>query len=120
MYTLPNDFDVSIFNGRILELVCFAQYSVSLHFNDNLFITVEGKLEYQRSSRHGTGNVDINAPIFESGLRSLLGRSVSEAKAFEDGTLELTFINGATVNILGDNGPYESYHLNFNGRVITV
>jgi hypothetical protein len=120
MYPIPDDFDISIFTSRTLEMVCFAQFSVTLHFNDNLFLTVEGKFEHQRAMGQLSGPVAMNSPMFESGLRSLLGRNVSKTDALDDGTLQLTFVTGDILNIFGDNGPYESYHIHSGKRVITV
>jgi hypothetical protein len=46
MHGLPKDFDGSFLVGCTLELVCFAEYQVNLHFGDKSCISIFSAYAY--------------------------------------------------------------------------
>ncbi len=113
MYGLPKDFDASFLIGRTLEQVCFSQNQVSLHFDDNITLTIESAFAYK------TQQV-VNVPVHESNLMELLGASASMAHGAENGTLSLTFDNGQSLKVYDTTKLYESYTITYRGKVIIV
>jgi hypothetical protein len=118
MYGLPKNFDLTTLKGRHLELICFAAYSVYLHFENHLLITVVGAFRHIMAGEV-VGDPG-RFPLSESRLMRLLTHEVKEIQGQTDGTLHLTFSNGDTLVIFGDNGPYESYHIKHGDKEFTV
>ena len=116
MHGLPPDFDPSVFVGRELEQVCFTVNTVSLAFDDDIMITLEGAFVVRAASG---GEVKQSPPIESSGITALLGQRVSVASASE-GTLLLQFEGGGSVACLDESPEYESYHIVLRQREIHV
>lgn len=106
MYGLPKDFDGSFLVGRTLEMVCFSQNQVYLHFDDDIIITVERALSYN------TAQV-VDVPVQDSSLMGLVGSAVSVVQGGTDGTLSLPFDNGQTVKVYDTSKQYESYSISY-------
>lgn len=113
MYGLPEDFDASFLVGLTLEMVCFAQYQVYLHFNEKAMITIMGTFSYKTDSI-------ISTPVLDSNLMELTGCAVLNANGTTDGTLSLLFDNGQTLRIYDANKQYESYTVAFRGKEIVI
>jgi hypothetical protein len=115
MYGLPRDFDASFLVGREVEVVCFAQYNVYLHFDGKISITIESAFSYKTDQV-----VDVQVPLKESNLTELPGASVVAARGDEDGTLTLVFNNGQTLKVYEDDKHYECYHIAHGEKEIHV
>ncbi|MHC4525129.1 MAG: DUF6188 family protein [Planctomycetota bacterium] len=113
MYGLPKDFDGTFLVGRTLEMVCFAQYQVFLHFDPEITITIESSFSYQSDQM-------ISVPVKKSDLMNLLGISVKEVQGDKNGTLSLTFTNGEILKIYDNSEQYESYRIAYKGTEIIV
>lgn len=118
MYSLPKDFDLLELKGRTLQMICFAQHSLYLHFDTNLLITIEGSFQHFGARADFAGKQSL--PIKSSALLTLIGCQIVESAGEADGTLTLRFTDTESLVIYGDNGPYESYHIKFGEREITV
>jgi hypothetical protein len=116
MYGLPPDFDGSFFVGRKLEMICVNANQIYLHFNQQLTVTIESSLTYQR----GDTATIINVPLSKCDLVALLEHSVTQASAGKEGKLTLKFDNGDTVQCLDDRPNYESYRIRNGDREIIV
>lgn len=118
MYGLPKDFDGGFFLGSALEQICVSANTMSLHFNRDIMVTVEG--DY--SCREIAGSTAIKAnrvPAFNADLTRLLEQIITDVAGSTDGTLELTFANGYRLAIY-DTPQYEAYHIKHREHVITV
>ncbi len=113
MYGLPKDFDGSFLVGHVLELVCFSQNTMSLHFDGDITITIESAFSYN------TDQV-VDVPVQQSNLMELLGSSVSTAQGDENGTLSLVFHNRQTLKVYDTTKQYESFTINYEGNRIIV
>ncbi|MBL7214500.1 MAG: hypothetical protein ISS71_02345 [Phycisphaerae bacterium] len=113
MYGLPVNFDGALLIGQIREMVCFVQYQIYLHFDEEITITIEGSFSYQSEG-------DISMPVRESDPMKLLGISISEVRGDTNGTLNLTFSNGETLKIYDDSQQYDSYRITYNDNDIIV
>jgi hypothetical protein len=113
MYGLPKDFDGSMLVGRVLEMVCFNKNQVYLHFDGKTSIMIESAFSYDSDQI-------LELPIKESSIMVLLEASVLEAKGDNNGTLSLVFSNGQTVKVYDTSKKYESYSINYGGKVIIV
>ena len=118
MYGLPQDFDFSIFSGRVLEQVCFREYQIALLFDQDVSVTVEGT--FAHLAPDGTrqpGTTEF--PVVASSAMALVGRRISVAKGTGDGTLSLLFDNGEQF-VCYDTPGYESYHVVVRGKTTIV
>ena len=113
MYGLPKDFNGDFFIGQILEMVCFNENQVYLHFGCEITVTIESAFSYQNDKI-------VSIPVRESDLMKMLGLSVSKAEGEKDGTLSLTFSNGETLKIYDISKQYESYSITYKGNRIIV
>jgi hypothetical protein len=66
MYPLPEDFDPVQLKDRTLQMICFAQHSLYLHFDSGLLITVEGSFQHRGAPENFTGNQSF--PLSRSAL----------------------------------------------------
>jgi len=115
MYDLPEGTRLDFLKDRELELLCFGPYAVTLHFEENVQIQIEGSFEH-KTTEQGRKTVTSSFPISESKLMRLLTQRVMQVAARRDGTLTLGFGNGDTLVIEGNVGPYESYNIRCPGR----
>jgi hypothetical protein len=113
MYGLPREFDGGFLVGRVLEMVCFAQYQVCLHFDQRITITIASAFSYRTDSV-------VEVPLQESNLMELLGTSVSAAVGDENGTLSMQFSNSQTLRIYDTSKQYESYTIACADKEIIV
>jgi hypothetical protein len=118
MYGLPPDFDFTVFAGRRLEQICFAEYQINLHFDGEVGIGVESTFSYDSGRRQPTQVVEV--PVTTSDLMGLLGHQVSEAREEKAGTLVLVFDNDHTLRIFDDSREYESYRVWVGQKEIIV
>jgi hypothetical protein len=108
MYGLPKDFNAARLVGRNLELICFNENQVYLHFDGKLTIMVESKLSYQDNPELAPRTIEI--PILQSNLMQLLGHSITDASGNNEGTLTMEFDNGHILQCL-DQPHYEAYQI---------
>ena len=113
MYGLPKDFDGSFLVGRTLEMVCFSQNQVYLHFDEDIIITIESAFSCN------TEQV-VDVPVQDSNLMRLVGSAVSVVQGDTNGTLSLLFDNGQTVKVYDTTKQYESYTISYGGKTIIV
>ncbi|QOJ00933.1 MAG: hypothetical protein HRU70_10670 [Phycisphaeraceae bacterium] len=113
MYGLPKDFDGSFLVGRSLEMVCFNQNQVYLHFDADITICIESAYSYK------TEQV-IDVPARESNLMDLLGSAISAAQGDANGTLSLRFNNGDALKVYDTTKQYESYRIKYGDNTIIV
>jgi hypothetical protein len=116
MYKLPKDFDPLLIKGCQLQMICFAQYSLYLHFDLGILITIEGKFFHIIEGRE----TRFDFPISDSRLTRLLAQKVIQVESERDMTLKLVFSNGDILVICGDSEHYEDYHIKIGDRTITV
>ena len=113
MYGLPKNFDGSFLKGRVLELVCFSQNNLTLHFGAKIKIRIESAFAYKTE-------LVIDVPTNESNLMELLGASVLSAHGDENGTLTLLFTDRQTLKVYDTSKQYESYVITYEGTEIIV
>lgn len=106
--------NLSFVENKQLELICFAAYSVYLHFDGKVLITVEGPFRHDLpGDARGAPNTEF--PLSSSDLVSLVTHSIEEISRDPDGTLRLKFSNGHTLTIGGASGPYQGYEITVHG-----
>ena len=118
MYGLSPQFDVGVFQGKKLDLLCFSANTLSLSFEDNVSITIMGSLIYRQEPHEIVDKQHI--PLLTSNLMGLIDKSVSRADGCEDGTLTLYFDNGHILTLLDDSRQYESYIIRVGTKEIVV
>jgi hypothetical protein len=117
MYKLSHQARPDFLQKKRLQMLCFAEYSLYLHFDDEIIITVEGQFQYKA----GKGKKrTYSFPIDTSCLMRLLGTSVQRIEVENDENLRLEFSNGDSLILEGENGPYEAYQIRHRGGQIIV
>ena len=119
MHQLSEKTDLSFLKEKQLEMLCFAAYSLYLHFGKGVIITIEGVFEHVVSGDKKRAK-QYSFPIGASGLMRLLAEHVRNFKLGPDASLRLEFSNGDVLTIRGEDGPYESYQIQHNGAQIVV
>ena len=111
--------DIGLLRGRQLEMLCFAPYSLYLHFGDKIILTIEGRFHH-RIKGEPQSDREYSFPIQETDLVRLLGERITGVKTVAKACLRLTFAHGDELVIEGGEGPYESYQLQHDGERIVV
>lgn len=99
--------------GKKIEMICFAQYSLYIHIEDGIVITVESGIEHVHN---GTRNVlQFSSPVSQTTLLEILETSITSATVEPNGDLLLTTSGGDKLYIFKEP-QYESYRLKINGE----
>jgi len=94
--------------GKSVEMVCFAAYSIYIHLQGSIIVTIEAGLEH---IHNGSRQVyQLSSPLTESSLLTILETTVSSATVSANGDLQMTVSNGDTLRIYKEP-QYESYRL---------
>ncbi|HZT87870.1 MAG TPA: DUF6188 family protein [Stellaceae bacterium] len=117
MYDLPKDVDLNFLKGRQLELLCFAPYSLTLHFERGTRIQIEGSFKHSVDGKAGSSKT---FPLASTHLTRLLSQTIVKVSVKPDGGLSLAFSNGDLFAIEGNVGPYESYQVQAPDRDLIV
>jgi|APFre7841882630_1041343.scaffolds.fasta_scaffold58662_2 hypothetical protein len=118
MYGLPTQFDVAVFVGKTLDLICYSANTISFSFTEDVIITIMGSFIY-RQELHEISNKQ-SVRLLSSNLMGLIDKSVSRADGWQDGTLNLYFDNGHILTLLDDSQQYESYIIQIGNKEIVV
>lgn len=119
MYDLPKGTTFEFLSDRELELLSFSPYTVTLHFEGNIQLQIEGSFTHITKEQRVAPKAS-HFPIAESHLMRLLLQRVTEVAAKSNGTLTLGFRNGDILVIDGNVGPYESYNVNHPDGLLVV
>lgn len=103
----------SVVVGKTVELLCFAQFTIYIHLEGNVLLTVEGGLEHIHAQTREAYSGE--SPIVHSGLMTILEGVVNSASIEENGNLSLAFSNGDSITVHKRVG-YESYRLSVEGK----
>jgi Family of unknown function (DUF6188) len=118
MYGLPTDFDGKFLIGRRLEQICFNENQISLQFDAEVWVVIEGKYAYQDASL--SANIATSSvPALRSDLMQLVAQAITRVEGTRDGTLSLIFTNGHVLKCF-DDPHYEAYQVRDGARVIIV
>jgi hypothetical protein len=103
-----NTDNVQILNGKNVELLCFAQFSLYIHLQGHVRLTVEADFEHIHGDTHEHHLTTF--PASESSLIRVLECSVVSATVESNGNLNLVFSNGDSLKI-SKRPEFESYQL---------
>ena len=111
--TMITSAQINLLIGKTVEMICFAQYSVYLHLEGRVTLTIESEFE--------SGLVDAERiqrakfPIRQSSLTRIVESLVTTAELNKDGNLRLLFSTGDSLQVL-TQPPFESYRLRIGGE----
>jgi len=98
--------------GKTLEMVCFAEFTVFLHFEDALLV------QFETDFYHGLDLENppllCSFPLTDSRLTRIVGSQITSATHVDE-TLRLVFSNDNQV-LISTMGPYEIVQVSHNGR----
>jgi Family of unknown function (DUF6188) len=104
MNGLPKDTDLTFLIGRQLVQVAVGAFQIQLHFDANVSVSIESDSELDGAL----------APVGVEAARRLLGligEVVTDARSIAERHLGITFSNGATLTVLENDEPFESYSI---------
>jgi hypothetical protein len=121
MHRLHNHAVLELLNGKQLEMLCFAPYSLYFHFSEHIMLTIEGEFQHVFRENGKKKLQQYLFPITTSELPRLLSEQVQSVEmASSDGSLQLRFSNGDRLTIYGGSSPYESFRIKHNGAELIV
>ena len=91
-----------------LELICFAKFSIYVHLNGGIMLTIQAGYEHTHDGISKT--CELSSPVGESALMTVLENTLTSATVDPNGDLCIRFSNSDTVRIFKEPG-YESYRL---------
>ena len=98
-------------------MVCFAPYSVYVHLEDNILITVEAGFEHIHNGKRHV--LQLSSPATESSLLTVLEGSITSAVVAQNGDLQLTISNGDSLRVFKEP-EYESYRIKVGDEELTA
>lgn len=118
MYGLPQDINLTFFNGKTLLQACFGAHDLILNFEGDVSVTVTSSLGCMDSGDNIQKYDDFRqaAPA----VMVLLNQTILSAAGDEAGTLTLKFDGGGVLAIYDDSKEYESYTIKNAGQTIVV
>ena len=111
MYGLPPDFNPDILIGYTLEMICYSQTDLYLHFGEDITITVGSHIEFD--------NEIYQIPMSDTNIVSLIGKQVIRSIASE-GNIKVYFDELKSLTILDSSSSFESYSIKIGDRTIFV
>jgi hypothetical protein len=102
---------------KLLIQVCFGQFQVQFHFQEDTHISVESAFEIETANGvferyvvgSGAGGRDIVQ--FADKLTKFLGSTVKHVEWLSDGTLTIIFLERGKLKILDDDPRHEAYQV---------
>ena len=107
MHPFPDADSLRFLVGLEVGQVCLDPWTIQLRFSEGGQITIEG--EFHHSDAHGDLHIHNAGEERDTGpvhLRELVQERISDLTVTPL-RLTLLFTNGATLNVLTDEGPYE-------------
>lgn len=117
MHHLPDGFDVSIFQGRSIDMVCLGSSILAVHFDRSLSVTIEGSIGLGRS---GNASSVHQVPICTLQVFEIIGQQVARCERFDEGSIRLHLANGMFVEFLEDSHAFECYTIRLGDGSIIV
>ncbi|MCP3995502.1 MAG: hypothetical protein GY722_10615 [bacterium] len=114
---MPDDLNLSFLVGTTLLQVCIGANEVILKFDREVSITIESRFRVRDANGHAA--VFEDAPSSAASLAKLLSNSIIDVLGHQDGTLRLSFVKGAILEIYDSSKGYESYQIH-HGQDIHV
>ena len=118
MYGLSENTDLSFLRGKQLLQVCIGYNEVIMNFDRDLSITAQTDIGHKSAKLPGT--IYKTSIAVTPVLVGFLHESVANVSVAPPGTLVLEFSNGETLEIHDTSSQYESYTINYEGKIIVV
>jgi hypothetical protein len=118
MYGLPDSFDPSVFVGRRLTAVTFAENVIVLEFDPHLSVSVFASVSYRTAT--DTELATDTPPVTQTRLVDLVGRVVTSAIARSWRDLVIELERDASITLVDDSETYESFVIGLGDREIIV
>ena len=117
MYGLPEGVDLSFLLDKQVESVSLSPHQVILRFDDRISINSSSTMEVSA----GGATVRSDDPrLLGPVLIQLLTEAVSDVRWSTDGTLQLIFVGGGSLQLEDDASPFESYEIQHGADLIVV
>jgi len=120
MYGLKSHIDLSFLNGREVGQVAIGVFQIIFGFDGDMTISVEGEFRYFNGESELVWKAKPGSAHIAARAVALLGATIENFDAHENGTLVLAFSNGHRLTILDSSQQYESYQITRPGQIIVV
>lgn len=126
MYGLPEDTDLTPLHGQELIQLNTTAFRFELLFQDVEFTAarISFQCAWMLQTDHGQPHEFISEAAEHSDaaawLTRLIGQSIIATTILPPGTLRLGFSNGWQIDIVDDSPDYESFEIDFEGKLIVV
>lgn len=111
MHGVPNNLDLSVFEGKELTLVGIGQFQVYFHFHPEGIVTVEGDWEIVDAEGSIIDRSTDNAERSEYRVHRLLGQEMVGSEVDPPRSFSLKFANGLVLRVFDDSEQYESFSI---------
>ncbi|MGB9377097.1 MAG: hypothetical protein WCB04_06240 [Mycobacteriales bacterium] len=118
MYGLPANFQPTIFEGRQLTSVTFAENVIHLNFDEELSVSVLDAVAYRNASDNDE-MVDA-PPLASTSLVSLVGQYVTAGRVESSRQLLLELEGGGWLRLTDNSEMYESFIITIDGKETIV
>lgn len=116
MYPFPKDIDIALFIGASLVQVCVTQNTVSLSFDAELMLVIEGAFRLDERGE----TEESRAPKVPLTLFNLVGQAVSAVEVTPHNDFRLRFGADRALECVDDSDTYECYRVVIRGRETIV
>jgi hypothetical protein len=119
MHLHPPDDALRKLSNQVLEIVCFAQYTMALHFDRSCHLQILAPFRHASASQLSDAP-SSGFPLSNSSLMRCVGSAVRKAVCDADGALSIDFTNGDALIVDVNESPYETYTLTIDNKEYTV
>ena len=118
MYGVPEDLDLSMFQGANLELIGLGPYTIHFNFGNGAAISVGGT--WQLHDPRGEVSDQSCPPEERQGyyLHPILNQCVKQTMVDAPDAFSLTFDNGYCLTVIDDSKQYETCEISPAGVLI--
>lgn len=113
MHGIPIDFPKDVFLGKTIEMISFSLNQMTIHFNDNIFISIESSFSLNKTEE----KCDIQIiPVKNSNIMKIIGQKVVDVKIEDSNkTIFILLTDGYELRCYDDSSNYESLKINLQG-----
>ena len=126
MYGLPENIDLSFFEGAILLQVCVGAHDLILNFDKDISVSIESTIAIEKKSKSGATKQLSSNQTYEdysqaaTPVAAFLDRSISSVKHDTTGTITIQFQQFGSISIFDNNKNYESYNIKRGNEEVIV
>lgn len=116
MYKWPQELAPSVFQGLLVESMCFSLNTITINFEREHSITLESAAQL----RTGQFQVTVDVPPTNANILHLLGKTVSRSTVDQDGASLILDFDDAQLRLDGGDDALECFHMSVAGMTFVI